>query len=256
MKKSIKWAVALLTAAFLLMLALSSLSAAVLSAALSADTYSTCFDAYADTSLSGVEKDAYPALAEALSGYFNGKLDTPQIEVEKSGAPAAAYSDKELTHLADVKALLDGLGVFRRCALGLCVLFALALYLLFRRGRRFPTEAERSAWEALNVWPGALVGAAAALLVAAAAAVWGLVNFDGLFITLHKLLFRNNLWLLNPNTDLLIQLMPEKMFVHLGAAVVRKALVTPLIVFVLIVIGAAALLRAEKKKPTPSGDRT
>ena len=91
MKKCVKWAVALLTAAFLLMLTLYSLSTTVVSVALSQDTYTACFDAYADTSASGVEKAAYPALAAALAGYFKGTLGTPQVEVEKFGASAAAY---------------------------------------------------------------------------------------------------------------------------------------------------------------------
>lgn len=255
MKKCVKWAVALLTAAFLLILTLYSMSTTVVSVALSQDTYTTCFDAYADTSMSGVEKDAYPVLAASLTGYFKGTLDTPQTEVEKFDASAAAYSEKELTHLADVKNLLDGLGWLRYLALVLCVCFALCLYFIFRRGKRFEVEDERSAWEARTLWPGALIGALAAFALVLSVAVWGLVNFDGLFITMHKLLFSNDFWLLNPNIDLLIQLMPEKMFVQLGASVVRKAIVTPAIVLALIVFGAAALLRAEKKKPKPSGDQ-
>lgn len=255
MKKRVKWAVALLTAAFLLLLTLYSLSTTVVSVALSQDTYTACFDAYADTSASGVEKAAYPALAVALAGYFKGTLGTPQVEVEKFGASAAAYSEKELTHLADVKNLFDGLLRLRYLTLALCACLVLCLYFIFRRGKRFETEDERSAWEARTLWPGALIGALVAFALVSSVAVWGLVNFDGLFITLHKLLFSNDFWLLNPNTDLLIQLMPEKMFVQLGASVVRKAIVTPAVVFALIVFGAAALLRAEKKKPKPSGDQ-
>ncbi|MBQ8074276.1 MAG: DUF1461 domain-containing protein, partial [Clostridia bacterium] len=55
------------------------------------------------------------------------------------------------------------------------------------------------------------LGAAAAVLV-----LWAVLNFDGLFVTFHRLAFTNDLWLLNPRTDLLIRLMPEEMFVDLG----------------------------------------
>ena len=54
-------------------------------------------------------------------------------------------------------------------------------------------------------------GAAAAVLI-----VWALVNFDGFFVAFHRLAFSNELWLLNPRTDLLIRLMPETFFIHLG----------------------------------------
>jgi len=35
------------------------------------------------------------------------------------------------------------------------------------------------------------------------------VPFDKLFINFHLILFRNDLWLLNPETDRLIVLLPE-----------------------------------------------
>lgn len=43
----------------------------------------------------------------------------------------------------------------------------------------------------------------------------GLLNFDLLFTLFHKMLFRNNYWLLDPNT-LLIKLFPEQVFMSLG----------------------------------------
>ncbi|MEF3244713.1 MAG: DUF1461 domain-containing protein [Caldisericaceae bacterium] len=44
---------------------------------------------------------------------------------------------------------------------------------------------------------------------------FGLLNFDLLFTLFHKMLFRNNYWLLDPNT-LLIKLFPEQVFMSLG----------------------------------------
>jgi uncharacterized membrane protein len=38
------------------------------------------------------------------------------------------------------------------------------------------------------------------------------LDFDGSFTVLHRLAFRNELWLLNPQQDLLIQLMPQPFF--------------------------------------------
>lgn len=43
------------------------------------------------------------------------------------------------------------------------------------------------------------------LTVLAALMVWGAVDFDSLFILFHRLAFTNDLWLLNPETDLLIR---------------------------------------------------
>ncbi|WP_353097501.1 TIGR01906 family membrane protein [Tissierella praeacuta] len=40
-------------------------------------------------------------------------------------------------------------------------------------------------------------------------------NFDKYFVYFHYIFFRNNLWQLDPKTDLLIQLFPEKFFIDM-----------------------------------------
>lgn len=41
-----------------------------------------------------------------------------------------------------------------------------------------------------------------------------LVNFDDIFNFFHRLVFRNNYWLFNPKTDPVINLLPERYFMH------------------------------------------
>ena len=45
------------------------------------------------------------------------------------------------------------------------------------------------------------------------------IDFDSLFILFHKVAFTNDLWLLNPQTDLLIRLMPIEFFVSYAAII-------------------------------------
>ena len=47
-------------------------------------------------------------------------------------------------------------------------------------------------------------------------ALWACVDFDGAFTFFHRLLFNNDLWLLDPRTDLLIRICPESMFMAMG----------------------------------------
>ena len=56
-----------------------------------------------------------------------------------------------------------------------------------------------------------------AFLVCTALVVWGAADFEGLFVLFHRLSFDNGLWLLNPQTDLLIRLMPTSFFVSYAA---------------------------------------
>lgn len=202
------------------------------------------FSRYADTAYSGVTADEYPALAEKMAAYFRGDADTPQTDVMKNGAPSAAYSEKELTHLSDVRRLLRAAGYARFAFLPALLLYALTALCLSRREKRRGLgrgERERGRHRAFFLAEGAV--AALALGVA----VWAAVNFDGLFITFHKLAFTNDLWLLNPYTDLLLQLMPTPLFIdcagRLGAALLPVAVL-------LLGANAAVLWRMRRAKKT------
>ena len=63
----------------------------------------------------------------------------------------------------------------------------------------------------------ALAGAETGLrilgILAAGLVLWAAVDFDGLFVTFHRVFFSNDLWLLNPREHLLIMLMPTPFFV-------------------------------------------
>lgn len=48
------------------------------------------------------------------------------------------------------------------------------------------------------------------------------INFNKYFIVFHKLFFNNDLWLLNPKTDLLIQIMPEVFFVDIVTKILLR----------------------------------
>ncbi len=47
-------------------------------------------------------------------------------------------------------------------------------------------------------------------------------NFNKYFIVFHKLFFNNDLWLLDPKTDLLIQIMPEAFFVNIVTKILLR----------------------------------
>ena len=52
--------------------------------------------------------------------------------------------------------------------------------------------------------------------ITAGLALWAAFDFDRFFTLFHRIAFTNDLWLLNPRTDLLIRLMPESLFIDLG----------------------------------------
>ena len=78
------------------------------------------------------------------------------------------------------------------------------------------------------------------LAVLAAFLVWALADFEGLFVTFHRVAFTNDGWLLNPGTDMLIRLMPVDFFISLGIRGALWALIAPAL------LGIAARLGLKK----------
>ena len=83
----------------------------------------------------------------------------------------------------------------------------------------------------------------AAIALIAAIILFAVIDFNRIFTWLHQLLFTNDLWLLNPHTDLLIALMPEGMFMHLSQRVLYRTV--PMLLFLF----AAAILTQKYAQP-------
>lgn len=163
-----------------------------------------CFDRYAETESFGVQKSDYPLFAVQLSAFFRHETDDPNVA-------EYPFHDYEITHLDDVRNLLDGIRTFSV----ICLVGAILLSMLCRRER-------------FSLLPGfiAFLGLTAAIIL------FAVLDFNRVFTLLHELLFTNDLWLLNPQTDLLIALMPEGMFTYLARRVLYGVL--PLIAAMLI----------------------
>ena len=156
----------------------------------------------------GLPAEAYGPLAERIAGYLTGRTEELQLELPgPDGERTACFHDYELIHMADCRGLirLDGI---------VCVLcFAGAAGCALRLIRRERTERRAVREEA---WRGMKTALRMMGLFAAAMVLWAAADFDGLFVTFHRAAFRNDYWLLNPRTDLLIRLMPTEMFADLG----------------------------------------
>lgn len=164
-----------------------------------------CFNRYAETESFGVQKSDYPLFSAQLSAFFRHETDEANVQ-------AFPFHDYEVTHLHDVRRLMDGIRTFSI----LCLIGAIVLITIFRRER-------------FSLLPGfiAFLGLAAAIIL------FAVLDFNRIFTLLHELLFTNDLWLLNPQTDLLIALMPEGMFMHLARRVLYGIL--PLLIAMLLV---------------------
>ena len=132
----------------------------------------------------GFPAEQYGAAAKLITDYLKSEGDF-QLVFSMNGIAYNAFNEREQTHMADVRALFS---LCRRFSLG-SILLTLVGWLYSRKQRFF--------WR--------IVRRTACCMLA--------MDFDRLVILFHQIAFTNNLWLLNPQTDLLIRLMPTQLFI-------------------------------------------
>ena len=153
----------------------------------------------------GLDAAAQDALAAGIAAGMAAEFSDFALE---------PLNERERAHLCDVHALIQA----AQRAAQLCVGIAAGL-------------AVAAAWTGARLERrrrAALLGGACgvlllALLVGAAAlAVYG-GGFTAAFIRLHELLFTNDLWLMNPETDVLIRMMPQRLFERAAVTAAQRA---------------------------------
>lgn len=140
-------------------------------------------------------------LSDSIGGYLSSAIPSPQSEIHTSGITVPAFQEHELLHLMDVRNLFSL--AFHLGRAGLLILIAVSIILLTAGTSRFSARLGNLA----GAWQAAVLGV---LGILALLGILASTRFDQAFFSMHKLLFSNDLWLLNPQTDVLIQLMPRR----------------------------------------------
>lgn len=167
----------------------------------------------------GLEDAGMKRVAENLTGYMAGREGSMDIQVPVNGEVTRFYNDKELSHMVDVRNLMV-LG--SRVRMGLLLVSLFLLLILWRFGG------------IAAFWRGILASALGALGLAGVLGILAVSDFSGAFYKFHEIFFTNDLWLLDPATDRLIQMLPETFFFAITA---RILIVSGLVI---LIMGAAA----------------
>lgn len=170
------------------------------------------FLSYANTKHLSVSPTLYGECAEGICNYLEGKSDA--ITWKDSGE--SMFSEKEMLHLSDVRGIVRFLKTMRWAGGGAALLGIAAAYAL--------TKYRHVKGLMNGLFRGFAMASLFGLLMGAALGVWGAVNFEGLFVTFHLAAFSNNLWILDPNTDLLVALMPLPFFTWYAGELLKSLL--------------------------------
>lgn len=148
------------------------------------------------------DADGLMAVTEHMMHYLRGDegYDELQIEAMMDGELRGFFSEREIAHMEDVRVLFVGAQRLRMLSAVVCAVSLLVMYLICRRD--MPYVLSRSV----------LLGTGILLLLLGVLAYVLATDFSDAFVTFHHIFFDNDLWILDPRVDMLINIVPEGFF--------------------------------------------
>jgi integral membrane protein (TIGR01906 family) len=197
------------------------------------------FRTYDVEEITGVSLPQLDAAAEDIVRYFEDDRSVLRIPVTINGQETSLFNDKETSHMQDVKTLIRL--VFRLNELSLAmILVYVGAVVLWSRERSLRDLARYS-----------LMGVGVGVLFVGVVSSFAITGgFDKAWTQFHELVFRNNLWELDPRKDRLIQMFPEpfwrKMTFVVGGLTIAEALAV-----VGVSLSYLVISRERKERQTP-----
>lgn len=177
------------------------------------------------TETTGILSSEYGNLTDDILDCLMGRRADVNIHSEISDDRyIPIFSDDEKIHMQDVRQLIQISFYVQIGALAVALVTGTALVIRNRRG----------------LFAGILAGSLVGLVSLAAVTGACMVDFTSVFVALHKLVFTNMLWYLDPAESLLINIVPEGYFIDLA---VRIGITAGIIFLIAAVIGIAGLVR-------------
>ena len=172
---------------------------AVQLAAFDISFYEKAYDKYNLHKTTGLSKRNYVDLCENILVYLNGQMDFLYNRAVVFGSEKYLFSQKELLHMEDVKELFVQGYLARNLSFAFLILFMITAIRLPRGSKHLAGK--------LLFW-----GSAALLILTIVLGLLLQTDFYRHFTLFHQVFFTNDLWLLNPETDLLINMFPLEFF--------------------------------------------
>lgn len=150
-----------------------------------------------------IASDDLEDVTEHLLGYIKGDYDNLDIEVKVDGIEREVFNQREKDHMIDVYNLYQGV-IFIRNGLLLVIVFCFIV-------AKFDFTVLFNVFRNVIWTTGGIVGALS---------MYAIMDFDSFWLNFHYLFFTNDLFLLNPSTDILIMLVPSRFFFDLIVCIV------------------------------------
>jgi len=154
---------------------------------------------------------------------------------KKSSTGSESLSQQDILHLNDVKKILRSVNYYSYFIVGIIGLLFLYLHYIHKRIiDKFLAKA---------VWISGIINATMILILYLFSR-----NFDWFFIKFHKILFSNDLWLMDPKTNLLVNLYPDLFWQEMFMRIIVITLIVSAVFVVVGIIGEKVIKKHNMQK--------
>lgn len=164
----------------------------------------------------GIAQPDMESVVNEILSYLRGERADFDIKArtDQGGEePVSIFNEQEMVHMDDVRDLLNQALTLRNLGI---ILFLIAVLCLLT-------------WDPMAIIKGLFYGSVVSLVIILGIGLLFATRFDETFTLFHQLFFSNDLWIMNPKTDLLIWIVPGPFFFNLITRMVLYAVVSLII---------------------------
>ena len=159
----------------------------------------------------GMSQDDLDKTSDVLLGYLKDKYYSLDTKAKVEGVTREVFNDREKAHMLDVKNLYQNVLIVRNACF---VVYLLSfIYICFSSNTKYIFTSYKKSLAIFS-------------FVIAFILLFCLIDFDGFWTNFHHIFFpNNNLWLLDPRTDILIMMVPSQFFFDLCISIIVSIIV-------------------------------
>lgn len=171
------------------------------------DYYQEEYEKYEVEETLNMEMEDIMYVTEEMMDYLRGNRDNLIIETTVRGEVQEFFNETEISHMEDVRELFVG-GLHGR--IGCLILIAIIFLVLILTKRNWQYIMPR-AFQYTTIGVGIIAGILGGLFA---------TDFYKYFEIFHQIFFEGDTWLFDPNTSLMINMLPEGLFYDMTLKVV------------------------------------
>jgi len=149
-----------------------------------------------------VNDDDLKIIVKNISNYLKGDLDNLEFKITYDDNERLTFNERETSHMVDVKNIFLFINKLK------IYIIALILFCAFLIRKKYLLN---------SIYYSGVISIISAFVFVF---ILNSNNFNSVFIKFHELVFTNDLWILYPETDLLINLLPLNFFISIATAII------------------------------------